>query len=150
MTYHITIGNGVERVEDEETGVQMFVDEISRPLAPVFPNDPSTNTNTRSPANHIWEMFCEETGLTSWFFKPDGSERSGNPGYLVITRLEIDTVEDALRRYEPTVNVGPGFNPSAEYSGPILYNGNLARLRWLLWWMQWAYGTCQNPVIVVK
>lgn len=150
MGYHIDIGNGVERIEDEETGLEMCVDTISLPNAPCFPNDPTSDTNSRTPSYHTWALFCTETGLFPWYYNPDRTERWGYPGHLVITKAEIETVSHVLQQYGATVNDPPGFDQAPGIRGPVQYNGNLARLLWLQWWMTWAIENCPNPVVVIK
>lgn len=147
MAYDIVIGQGVIRTDDDEIGPQMVVEEIILKDAPCFPNDPTGQSNIRRPAYSVWSNFCKETGLTNWFFTPDGGVRGGHPGNFMITPMDIAVVSLALEKYKTTTIEEPGFNESWERRGPISYNGNLARLIWLDWWMRWAIQNCTNPIL---
>lgn len=151
MGYTFTIGNAVPQFDTSDfphLSAQFIVEGAAHEHAPVFPNDTLTaNTNMRSPSYSVWEDFCRATGLYDLFFNESGNLIAGHPGCIGITREDADRVTAALRHYRTHATLPPGFEKEWGYKGEPNYDGHLARLIWLEYWMQWAVDHCEIPAI---
>jgi hypothetical protein len=152
MGYTFTVGNAVPEFSKEyypDLEARWVVQAASSAQAPVFPNDELTrNTNERSPSYSVWSDFCRKTGLYEFFYEESGHLKAGHPGCVGITKEDADFVTAALKRYQATATLPPGFEeafPSKDE--PPRYDYHLARLIWLEWWMRWAVANCETPAI---
>ncbi len=165
MGYDIYIGNITMRPleDDEETTeysrvingkVQYYkpvVEGMKHPDAPTFPNDEMTgNGNSRHPGYAGWAEFCRRTGLYALFFdKTDGLMRE-HPGCTQLDSEHYRLIRAALDKWRYShPDARPGFE---EYSWerqiePVGYDGILARLIWLEWWVKWALDNCEHAGI---
>lgn len=154
MGYTIKIGNATPYHHKEHfptLSAGWEVETIFIHDAPIFPNDPAENSNTRWPAYTVWSDFCINTGLHDFFYDETGCLRGGHPGCIGITQYAVDLVSAALDRYREKAILPPGFEPIDsffdEFDMASNYDYDLARLIWLDWWMKWAIKNCETPAI---
>lgn len=162
MSYSILIGNAeIESSWDVEDGcfAQWAVSGHSEPDAPNFPFDGMTeNSNGRHPGYSQWADFCRATGLHELFYGATGGILNRHPGCVPLTAGMLETVRSALAQWKARhPDAIPGWNYDPEYmsfkgsrhvdDGVRGRDGNLARLLWLEWWMQWALTNCERPAI---
>lgn len=167
MSYDIYIGNIEMRkaYQDEEyteitehsriidgktVYFEPYVPEVRLENAPTFPNDEMTgNSNNRHPGYSQWAEFCRKAGLYNLFFNEDGLMNE-HPGHAALTQKHADVIQLALMRWEKIFpNSVPGFGGYCPTEGDdeVAYDGILARLLWLNFWVQWAVKNCENPAI---
>lgn len=164
MVYSIRIGE--QSLAPDEDGDMIDVIDVSLKNAPLFPGDSLTKrSNWRSPSYSNWERFAKDRGLYDLFYgaRPDDRgavrrERSlmtTHPGIERIEPSDLAEVSIALERYRaqpwPTAERIAGWDPKYDwrfphlYAGDPRYDGDLARLEWLEWWMGWALHNCERP-----
>lgn len=90
--------------------------------------------------------FCKVTELRDLFFDEDDGLFSEHPGCKLLRQEHLDKVQRALIRYQASTTAKPGFYDWGEPNTGE-YDGNLARIIWLEWWMRWALATCETPAI---
>lgn len=150
MGYNITVGNAVPEHSKEyfpDLSARWIVEGATSDAAPTFPGDEMTgNGNERSPSYSTWADFARTVGLYEFFYDERGHLHAGHPGCIGITKEDADLVTAALNRYRAQSTLPPGFN-SWDYEGPATFDGHLARLIWLEWWMRWAVENCETPAI---
>lgn len=163
MSYSIKIGNAeIDHVVDEDEvnespEYRIRVRTMELPEAPSFTGDINDRKNVRWPSYGGWARFCENTNLGELFYGPPGERSAGlfasHPGAVQLTRQHLARVraatEEYLARPWPAKERIPGWDPTLErYSskdGDPCYDADLARLRWLEWWMDWALKNCEHP-----
>lgn len=172
MGYNLTIGeaesrwpNAVEIEEDNEPG--WYVRGFALPSAPTFPGDDMTgNGSGRSPSYSAWGAFCRETGLHDLFYGASPNNNGGqytrdtclirsHPGVAALKPADLLEIRQARERWEakpwPTEERIAGWDPTLKWNGTRepdpRYDGNLARLRWLEWWVAWALDNCKRPAL---
>jgi len=118
MSYTIRIGN--------RRKYRRFVDDVFLQEAPAD-GVPTDNTNERWPSYTGWYEFAEETGLLDMFFDKKVGIMRSRPGIFKITKDHQAQVNQAIENY------GSGYQ--------------LARLKWLKFWVDWATENCENPSI---
>jgi hypothetical protein len=107
--------------------------------------------NTRHPS-YYWDVFLREVGLFDLFF---GKEHGILPEHAGIACLTVDhaaIIRQALERYRAAhPDAKPGFNgiEGLRWTEGTL-DGNLSRILWLSWWVDWAVENCPNPVIEIR
>lgn len=161
MGYNLAIGEAIN--VHTEDGDRVKVEEEHFSWAPAF-GEPTDHTNTRWPSYSGWHNFCRNIGIAGIMFNtrnggsdifelPDGS-RVGclmpeHPGTAPITQKHLDYVTQKVTEYRalhpnhiaefPPQSIGDSFDPN-----PI-YDGNLCRAEWLIYWMTWALNYCNRP-----
>ena len=156
MSYSIYIGEMTEEREvDEDTGVpylKVRVMAVTHPEAPTFPGDKMTgNSNSRHPGYSAWWNFLREAGLPCPPDDPRPFLVETHPGTRILTKADLLLVEEALARWKPTGPPGfktdPRWDKDHDPTDANDYDGVLARLRWLKWWMTWALENCERPAV---
>lgn len=149
MGYDIRIGNAVPFHSKEygELYAKWTVQRDSHAFAPTFLNDEMTgSSNCRSPSYGAWAEFSRKMGLYDFFYDDTEGLLRQHPGCQMITQEHLDQVQAALIRYQGSTDKKPGF-----YGWDDLdtgeYDGHLARIIWLEWWMRWALANCETPAI---
>jgi len=149
MGYTIAIGNAITFFDKDDFPYlfsQWKVEGKTLENAPVFENDEMTgNSNSRSPSYSVWADFCRETGLYKLFLDKEGL-MAEHPGCKGITKDDAKFVSNALKKYQATAILPPGFE-GFTYEGEPRYDYHLARLIWLEFWMSWAINNCEIPAI---
>jgi hypothetical protein len=130
---------------------------MALPDAPTFPNDEMTgNGNSRSPSYTGWLEFCQETGIYDVFYDERRHLHAGHPGCVMLTRSDLDRVQEARISWQKNSSLPPGFAGWPVYDQQTgvsrstdegKYDCQLARLIWLEWWMAWALDNCVTPAI---
>lgn len=159
MGYTFKIGNAVPEFskDDDYLMARWAVQPTTHPDAPTFPNDQMTgNSNIRSPSYTGWYEFCKDTGIYDVFYEASKQLHAGHPGCVLLKQSDLDMVRKAREEWQKTTTLPPGFEGwpvydeiSREMRSPDQgkYDGYLARLIWLEWWMEWALNNCETPAI---
>lgn len=150
MAYDIYIGNAVPTTIEEDDGSYysvwggVTVNRVELEDAPSFPNDHMTGKgNSRHPGYGQWADFCSAVGLTDLFFNKAHGLMRVHPGTFKLEFEHLVTVRDALYEYrEAHPDAVPGWHDVDRVE-----NGNLARLLWLEFWIDWALKNCERPAI---
>lgn len=166
MGYTITIGEAepewpTHPDEDNEPG--WTVKGRSRADAPTFPGDGMTGfSSERSPSYGGWSGFCRETGLHDLFFGSRNGEWTRNvslmrqhPGVAMLRPEDLLEIRHARIQWEakkwPTEERIAGWDPNYDFrtggEPDPRYDGNLARLIWLEWWVDFALQNCKRPAL---
>lgn len=174
MSYDIYIGEAVIEKPDLEyspngedgTALEVYVERREHAEAPLFPGDPTKRSNHRMPSYSGWERFCVKNGLHALFYGDPAPLPLGayarerhrglfhrHPGCAMLLPAHLELISAALARRR--VKAGgrkPGWNPNADWRGnphedDDKYDGDLARLMWLEWWVRWALAECEIPAI---
>lgn len=118
MGYEIIIG---ERIKHSKSVERVWL--IEAPADGV----PTDNTNQRWPSYAGWHEFTEQTGLLDMFFDKKVGIMRSHPGIFKITKDHQAQVNQAIENYGS--------------------DHQLARLKWLKFWIDWAIENCENPSI---
>lgn len=172
MGYSLTIGHAEPAVpsgddldEDNEPG--WGVETVVLETAPQFPGDGMTGQGSqRSPSYSGWGNFCRETGLHDLFFGASPNNNGGqytrdvclirrHPGVAILRPADLLEIRQARERWQarkwPTEERIAGWDPTLrwdeEREPDPRYDGNLARLLWLEWWVAWALENCKVPAM---
>lgn len=165
MSFDIYIGEAViNNLTDNysnELDVCFEVKGTSLPDAPNFRGDTMTrNGNSRHPGYSQWSDFLQGVGLYDLFFnKEDGLMRK-HPGCFKLNESHLKEVKEALKSYkEKNPNKNPGLCECESCAKKHhLFKGDglphddsldypLARLEWLVFWMDWTLKNCTIPAI---
>lgn len=171
MGYSLTIGNAEPRIPtaaelDEDNTPRWQVRTISLNGAPSFPGDNMTGrSNDRSPSYTQWGNFVDEVGLRDLFYGANSSNNGGrytrdvclirqHPGIAILRPADLLEIRQARERWEakpwPTEERIAGWDPEAKWDSDTFdprYDGNLARLLWLEWWVAYALANCAIPAL---
>lgn len=158
MGYSFHIGNAVLETYDEdgEHWERWEVSSHTHPDAPVFPNDSMTgNSNSRHPSYRGWSHFCKEANIYDFFYNHNGNLHCGHPGTMFLKPQHLEYIQNALSKYREIATKPPGFEGYPERNDLNIletpdegkYDGTLARLIWLEFWIRWALENCENPGI---
>ncbi len=123
---------------------------ISHPDAPSFPNDPTENTNLRSPSYSGWRDFCQDLDLYDLFFNTEDGLMRNHPGWFEFGMGHLEIVQNARAAYQKKYpDVEPGWGPYVEsgWGANLPCSGNMARVLWLEWWMKYALENFTHPGI---
>lgn len=167
MGYRITIGELVPADSSDEAS-RPDAQSVTLDEAPAF-GEPTDYTNERWPSYTGWNDFLSATGLG--FLSPCTCREFArnaecpplmdeHPGVMPVLPVHLAKVEEALARYRARIGADkkPGWGSTEVFdqkSGTHievqeadheLYDGNLARLTWLRFWLKWALENCKNPV----
>lgn len=157
MSFDIYIGKAVIRSRDDGELV-VRVEENELPDAPSFPGDEMTGiSNGRHPGYAGWDLFLVDAGLKDLFFDEESGLMREHPGTFKLEEKHLQTVREAKTRWqEKHPNAHPGWcicprkecMPWMSRDVPHQeFDGTLARLIWLEWWMDWALKNCNHPAI---
>lgn len=161
MSYDIYISEAVIGVPDDPSewnGLDVEVHGLERDDAPSFPGDEMTGkSNSRHPGYSQWADFLRDVGLYSLFLDRESGRAlmQNHPGCTMLTRADHEQIAAALDRWR-TKHPGkvPGWDPTLKGMAAVTgegadpkYDGNLARLIWLEWWVRWALANCKTPAI---
>lgn len=148
MGYSLTIGEAVmEAIPGDEWGdgyLHISVEEVTHDEAPAF-GEPTDHRNTRWPSYSSWSQFAEFTGLEDVLLDPESNDniRGGHPGHFLLTQAFKDDVDIAMERF---MKMYPDAIASYDNYEERPYDGELCRLTWLKYWVDWALENCQIPI----
>lgn len=160
MGYSLTIGElKVCYDNDEECPtVDCSARGFSHDEAPAF-GEPTDKTSSRWPSYSGWAEFCRFTGLYDLFYGKneqkettrDDALLSQHPGCVPLTekhRREVNAAYEAFKIKYP--NAVPTYGNiksmlDADPNNPD-ENGQMCRLVWLHYWVNWALDNCKKPV----
>lgn len=158
MSYDIYIGEAVFSDPDKEyNDIWIVVHSIQLPNAPKFRGDDMTGQgNSRHPAYSGWSNFCDRTGLYKLFFDEHHGLMRKHPGCFRLRKTDRASIKEALDSYKAKhPNSIPGWCSCKECNSCFKsdnlpheeLDGDLARLIWLDFWVDWAMNNCDVPVI---
>ena len=136
MGWDIYIGEWRARASADDEPI----DHIEDGDAPAFNGDDAGRTNRRQPSYVEWDQFCVATGLKALFHGENGLFAE-HPGTVQLTKKHAQEIHRALGRY--TLKYP---NAESTFLGGER-DKNLARLEWLVWWVDWALTNCKRPAI---
>lgn len=162
MGYSLTIGeleieydNNLDCPRVITTATQFIHDE-----APAF-GEPTDNSSSRWPSYCSWYEFCRFSDLYDLFYGKneegkttrDDALLQDHPGCVPLTERHREEVNTAYQRFikkypkavptygDPKNSMEPDENNPEE-------NGQMCRLTWLYYWVNWALDNCEKPVFV--
>jgi hypothetical protein len=159
--YNIRIGNAEPEFEwpdlayaDATPHASWTVPRLSSESAP-YSSD-SGNENQRDPSYTGWDEFTRKVGLHDWFYNKEFGKMRRHPGCYPLTKEDVVLLKsklDAFKAANPSAEAtwcecvhcapyekkGDRHNPNA--------NGDLVRLTWLVWWVEYAVANCERPAI---
>jgi hypothetical protein len=101
----------------------------------------------------VWSDFCETVGLEDMFFLhlPSGGGIEAK-GMIQLNKKHLELVSRSLVGYKAKVKIPPGFQEIHERTHPSMpeYDGYLARLIWLEFWIRWALSSCKMPALSIQ
>lgn len=167
MGYSIHIGEAkLEKVskldleDSNEITARYRVVGDSLDEAPQFRGDEMTGKGSgRYPSYSSWSEFCKNNGLHDLFFNEETGLMRHHPGCFLIQQSDLDAVKTALaNRKKLYPNAKPGMCNCDECSKKNFwksdglpheegYDYDLARLEWLVFWMEYALKNCDLPAI---
>lgn len=169
MGYTLTIGSAAPEIpddldEDNEPGWR--VQGMAHPDAPSFPGDEMTGKgSSRSPSYSAWADFCDATGLRDLFYGASPNNNGGkytrdvclirsHPGVALLRPADLLEIRHARIQWEarkwPTeerIAGWEGRDPFSKAEPDPRYDGNLARLLWLEWWVAYALENIKLPAM---
>lgn len=166
MGYTLRIGElVVEYYQDEdEPRISVGAKGFSHHAAPAF-GEPTDHESERWPSYSTWSDFAEGAGLYTMFFgKYRGSSQLvrddallvSHPGCVPLTEAHRREVNAALAAWKIKYpNAVPTFGrPAPDGEDAMLWvddenpkeNGQMTRLVWLHYWVNWALDNCKQPV----
>jgi hypothetical protein len=160
MGWSIYIGNAELQSnwspEDRDCSASWVVETLELPEAPNFSD--SGQHNYRWPSYSQWANFTRAVGLYDLFHDRDEGLLNTDAKAVPLNRGHLEQFEDALVQYKaehPESTIAE-FCPCNEcvFMGKDdtikhnpAYDGNLARLEWLIWWTRWSLDNCERPAI---
>lgn len=158
MGYCIAIGDAkpYHGKEDNDFFSGWDVGRLELVCAPEFPNDEMTGkTNIRRPSYTQWAAICREAGIYELFFDESEGLFRDHPGCKPLKQKHLDEIRFALDLRKRKSKKRAGFFDAVfneekdewEYPEEHLYDGVLACLIWLEFWVNWALSNCENPAI---
>jgi hypothetical protein len=167
MGYSLTIGEAeLKNIGNE---IKIIARKEKHSNAPAF-GEPTDFTNERWPSYSSWESFTNEMELGELMtgdepIKWEGEEYypliCEHPGITVITRYHFAMIKRKIKAYKekypdhiaqyPPAKEGiekAPFYRSEDYVDDPIYDGNLCRAEWLIYWIGWALQNCENPIFV--
>lgn len=160
MGYTLKIGElDIEFDQDEDyPAIFLSAKLVSHPDAPAY-GEPTDYENQRWPSYTSWSEFCKKAEIYNLFFGEDDREDAllaAHPGCVPLTERHRRDVNEALDKWKkkypsavPTYGkkCPEGENPFfwTDESNPE-ENGQMCRLVWLHYWVNWALDNCERPV----
>lgn len=160
MGYTLTIGELEMTFDNDEDcpNIDLSAEGFCHENAPAF-GEPTDNTSSRWPSYISWAEFCRFVGLYDLFYgKNDQKELTRDdailaqhPGCIPLTekhRREINAAYEAFKIKYPNAVATYG-NPKSFFEGDPNNpeeNGQMCRLVWLHYWVNWALDNCKKPV----
>lgn len=154
MGYCFTIGemttNGDEHGDVRLDAVDVLSADAASMGAPL--NSSHDYANCILPSYSGWSRFMKGTGLEEHLLGVGINLVPSHPGVCYISK----TVRDAILGYgkewlENNPVVERRIERSGSYRGVKVVDEfecyQAARMRWLVWWVEWAYNNCDFPVI---
>lgn len=153
MGYSFRIGE-MKVTTSDEGYVSLYANKVNDDEAKAL-GAPLNSSHDRS--NHImpsysgWYEFMTMTELERALECQDIRIVIEHPGVCAITKKVHDAIVlhgEAWLSHNPVVEHGhevEGFGGGMERR--LYEDYNAARMRWLVWWVKWAYANCENPVI---
>ena len=156
MGYSIGIGEIIYTLDEDESEDTVSVSAREEDIsdAPDLGHgDVSDKTNYRHPSYSGWHSFCFETKLLDVFYEDGGDFIGGHPGYVPLTKLQLERVREEKNNWIkthpnticPSTIKCPQENPYCDCECKVDFI--LGRLTWLEFWMDWALKNCKNPII---
>lgn len=160
MGYTIRIGQAQIQSEwptedfDDEPFTRWTVEATTSDQAPT--SSDSGQSNGRSPGYADWSRFAREVDLSDWFFHIDDGKLRRHPGCFKLTQVDNAVIHQKLVAYRsknPDKIAGwcecieCSHNPDAVTPHNPNLDGNLVRLEWLAWWVEWAVSKGTHPAI---
>jgi hypothetical protein len=165
MGYTLKIGEAVLDFEKEESYLTINAKTVKLETAPAF-GEPTDHSNTRWPSYSSWDEFCQSIDIHDIMFDAnfnhnniEGCLLQDHPGHAVITQEHIEYIEsriDSYKKKNPTHiaqyrPLKPGikkepFNKEEDYINDPMYDGNLCRAEWLIYWLKWTVDNCEIPI----
>jgi hypothetical protein len=153
MGYVIKVGNAIPYV-DKNHVLGWEVTNTTHQDCPTFVGD-NNKTNERAPSYSVWADFCETVELKDMFYIPAyGSVPKRAKGVIYLNNDALELASNALTEYKMKSKLPPGFEDDeylmANENSPPRYDGHLARLIWLVWWIEWALANCKMPALSIE
>jgi hypothetical protein len=153
MGYVIKVGNAIPHVNENYILGWEVTNSIHQDC-PTFVGD-NNKTNVRAPSYSVWADFCRNVGLEDMFYIPAHNKTGKKPkGVILLTQDSLGLVSNSLAEYKNKVKIPPGFEEddyaTANATIPGNYDGHLARLIWLAWWIEWALSNCKMPALSIE
>lgn len=132
---------------------------VAHDCAPAY-GEPTDKENQRWPSYSSWSEFCRFVGLYDLFYGKnidrettrDDALLYEHPGCIPLTekhRLEVNSAYEAFKAKYPsaTPTYGEPQDDMLSYDeeNPV-ENGQMCRLVWLHYWINWALDNCEQPV----
>lgn len=153
MGYVIKVGEVIPRI-DENNVLNWEIESFVHEDCPIFFGD-NSKANTRYPSYSVWGDFCEVMRLEDMFYLRayDRTPKKAK-GVIYLTEADLEMVSNSLAEYRSKVKIPPGFEgedyePTYTTNYDPKYDGHLARLIWLEWWMRWAIANCKMPALSI-
>lgn len=159
MGYTLTIGElKVNYDQDlDYPRVDCSADGFEHPEAPAF-GEPTDNTSSRWPSYTGWRDFCVFAGLEELFYGAKGKGENVREDYLIIEhpgciplttkhREEVNAAMENFKKKHPKAvpTYGNATMMEPDPNNPE-ENGQMCRLVWLHYWVNWAMDKCEKPV----
>lgn len=153
MGYTLRIGElEVEIETDEECPrIGLSAKDVRHEKAPAY-GEPTDFENQRWPSYGSWSDFCEFSGLYDLFFGKRGDAIiASHPDCVPLTekhRKEVNDAYEAFKTKYPNATPTYGDNQcplGIDKTNPE-ENGQMCRLEWLKYWVNWALDNCERPV----
>jgi hypothetical protein len=152
MGYVIKVGNAIPHIDKNDILGWEITNSIDQDC-PTFVGD-NNQTNMRAPSYLVWSAFCKTVDLEEMFYLPayrDIPKRA--KGVIYLTNDSLGLVSNALTEYQTKAKLPPGFEDDeylmANENSLPRYDGHLARLIWLAWWIEWALSNCTMPALSI-
>jgi len=126
--------------------------------------EPTDQENQRWPSYISWTIVCKEIGINEimfgknrhnpTFLAPNGKRRDAlineHPGVCHLTEDHYQALKEKIDYYTlKHPNHVAGYKEDHEdEASAVVYDGNLVRAEWLLYWIRWALDNCSEPIFV--
>lgn len=95
-------------------------------------SSPTSGTNSRWPSYTGWAGFCRKTGVYELFFAEYEGLLAQHPGVAELRPEHLRAMQGAFLNLKQTK--------------PAVYEEQEERIKWLLYWTEWALTNCRRPV----
>ena len=162
MGYTLTIGEfelDFDTKDEDCPHISLDAKMFKHDDAPAF-GEPTDNESQRWPSYTSWSDFCRFSGLYDLFYgKNEARELTRDdallhehPGCIPLTekqRREVNEAYEAFKKKYPNAKPTYGDIPKGSFDGDPNNpeeNGQMCRLVWLHYWVNWALDNCKQPV----